>query len=485
MTAPTFQSAVEIARRVRAREVGCLEVLDHYLDRVDRFNPGLNAIVELAAEPARERARAADAALSRGETWGPLHGVPMTVKEAFDVAGMVSTWGDPARAGRRATANAVVVDRLMAAGAVVFGKTNVPYMLMDWQTFNAIYGTTNNPWDLSRSPGGSSGGSAAVLAAGLAALEIGSDIGASIRNPAHFCGIYGHKPTFGILPTARHDVPGFPRPLDILVVGPMARSADDLAVALDVMAGPHGLDAKGWRLELPPPRRTRLADFRIAVMRDDPVCAVDRSVQDGIQRVADACARAGATVSDTARPEIDTVKAHANYIQLLRGASSPMLSDDWFAETQRAAATLDPGDESFHARAIRAAVQSHRAWFHADQERVRMALAWEAFFTEWDVLLCPAAASPAYPHNQDIERPFRTITVNGREENYNDQLFWAGISCNVYLPGTVAPAGLSPDGLPVGVQIVGPHLEDRTTIEFARLIADAVGGFVPPPAYTG
>ena len=303
MTDIAYLPALELARRIRARDVGCLELLDHCLGRVDRYNPGLNAIVELDAERARERARRADDALAKGEVWGPFHGVPMTIKEAFGVAGLRMTWGDPDLASHVPEKNAVVVDRLLDSGIVLFGTTNVPLRLMDWQTYNVMYGTTNNPWDVSRAPGGSSGGSAAALATGLSALEAGSDIGASIRNPAHYCGVYGHKPTFGILPTTGHDLPGYPKPLDILVVGPMARSAEDLAAALDVMAGADGLDAKGWKLELPGPRHAAMADYRVAVMRESPVCAVDGAVTDRIQAVADACARAGATVSDSARPD--------------------------------------------------------------------------------------------------------------------------------------------------------------------------------------
>ena len=483
MSELAFIPAFELARRIQTKEVGCLELLDHFLERVDRYNPALNAIIELDTDRARDRARQADAALSKGEVWGPLHGVPMTIKEAFGVAGLHMTWGDPELASHIPDSNATVVDRLMDAGVTLFGTTNVPLWLMDWQTFNTLYGTTNNPWDLSRAPGGSSGGSVAALAAGLTALDAGSDIGSSIRNPAHYCGVYGHKPTFGILPTTGHDLPSYPKPLDILVVGPLARSAEDLAIALDVMAGADGMDAKAWKLELPAPRHSKLSDYRVAVVLESPVCAVDADVTDRIQAVADACAKAGATVSDAVRPAVDMAAAHANYIQLLRGATAGVLPQSFFDKAAEDVTSIPDDDESFRARALRGALQSHRAWSIADQQRTRDRAVWEEFFQDWDVLLCPVAATAAMPHQQDVERFFRTITVNGQQENYNDQLFWAGISCNVYLPGTSAPAGLTPSGLPVGVQIVGAHLEDHTTIEFARLLADEIGGFVPPPGY--
>ena len=478
-----FQPAVELARAIRDRRIGCIELLEIHLERVGRYNQALNAIVVLDAERAMDRARRADEALADGDIWGALHGVPMTVKEAFDIAGLPTTWGAPALRGNVAGVNAAAVDGLLSAGAIVFGKTNVPLMISDWQTFNEIYGTTNNPWDLGRGPGGSSGGSAAALAAGLAALEIGSDIGASIRNPAHYCGVYGHKPSFGVVPQAGHAIPGARVPIDILVCGPLARSAGDLAAAMEAIAGPEPEDRAAWRLALPPPRRTALRDFRVAVMPEDPNCRVDAAVLDRIQAAADAVAKAGATVDDRARPEIDTSRAHALYLQLLRGATGALAGPEAFADMKAQTQGLRPDDDSYRARVLRGATQDHRAWFAAHESRQQLRSPWARFFEDWDVLLCPVAASAAFPHDQARERPDRTIMVNGREENYNDQLFWAGLPSLVYLPATAAPAGLTPSGLPVGVQIVGPYLQDRTTIEFARLLADEIGGFVPPPGY--
>ncbi|HKU98459.1 MAG TPA: amidase family protein, partial [Vineibacter sp.] len=199
MTALPFRTAQQLAAAVRSKKIGCLELLDLYLKRIERHNPRLNAVIALDVAGARKRAKEADKALAKGDVWGPLHGVPMTIKESYDVAGMPTTWGDPALRANIATRDALSVTRLKAAGVTLFGKTNVPLMLADWQSYNAVYGTTNNPWDITRSPGGSSGGSAVALAAGLTGIEAGSDIGASIRNPAHYCGVYGHKPTWGIV----------------------------------------------------------------------------------------------------------------------------------------------------------------------------------------------------------------------------------------------------------------------------------------------
>ncbi len=480
-----YRSAAAMARAIRRRRVGSLELLDLHLERVRQYNPALNAIVVLDAERARARAREADAASDNGESWGPLHGVPMTVKESFDVEGFATTWGMPGRRNTVAANNAAAVDALLRAGAIIYGKTNVPLLLGDWQTFNAIYGATNNPWDHARTPGGSSGGSAAALAAGITALEMGSDIGASIRSPAHFCGIYGHKPSFGVVPQDGHAIPGARVPIDMMVCGPLARSADDLALALGVMAGPEPLDRTAWRLALRGPRKTALKDFRVALMLDDPDGVVDRDVADRVATAAEAAANAGATIDAKARPRIDMLHAHAVYLQLLRGATGALLDDEEFARANAQTAQLASSDDSSDARMLRGVVQNHRAWFAAHAQRQELRTAWARFFEDYDVLLCPVAPFAAFPHDQNRPRPDRRIPVNGREQKYNAMIpgFWAGIASLPYLPATVAPAGRTPAGLPVGVQIVGPYLEDYTTIEFARLLAQVTEGFVAPPNY--
>src|SRR5882672_4519717 len=330
MTAPHFRSAKHLASDIRRRKLGCLEALDLFLARVDRFNPQLNAIVASDVEAARRRARQADAALRKGKVWGPLHGVPMTVKESYDVAGMPTTWGLSELKDNVPPRNALAVDRLLAAGVVLFGKTNVPSWLADWQSFNPVYGTTNNPWDVTRSPGGSSGGSAAALAAGLTGIEAGSDIGASIRNPAHYCGVYGHKPTYGICPPRGHALPGRVAVPDISVIGPLARSAEDLGIALTAMAGADDIDGAGWRLTLPAPKKTALRQFKVAVMLDDPNSEIDHAVQERLQALADFLVKKKVKVSDRARPDIDTTRAQRVYVQLLRAATSGRQSDDAF-----------------------------------------------------------------------------------------------------------------------------------------------------------
>jgi amidase len=478
-----FRSARQLAADIKKRKIGCLELLDLYLARVEKHDGALNAVVVRDFDRARTRARAADRALARRAVWGPLHGVPMTIKESYDVAGLPTTWGVPLYKNRIATKNAVVVDRLLAAGVVLFGKTNVPLYLADWQSFNAIYGTTNNPWDLARAPGGSSGGSAAALAAGLTGLEAGSDIGSSIRNPAHFCGVYGHKPTWGIVPRAGQALPWQTAPVDIDVVGPLARSADDLSIALAAMAGPDEIEAAGWQLRLRPPRQKRLRDFKVALMLETPEIPVDREVTDRLQALADFLGRQKAKVDDRARPAIDTREAFSVYVKLLRAATSDRQSDADFDQNVQSARGLASDDESYYARATRAAVLPHRDWLGANEARHRMRRAWAEFFATYDLLLCPVAGTAALPHDQKGERYDRTLVVNGTRVPVTDHLFWAGYTGAFYLPATAAPCGFTPGGLPVGVQIVGPQYGDLTCLAFARLLEREFQAFVPPPGY--
>jgi amidase len=478
-----FRSAKQLATEIRRKKIGCLELLDLYLARVERYNPKLNAIIATDLDGARKRARAADRALVKGEPWGPLHGVPMTIKESYDVVGLPTTWGVPALRENYPARNALAVDRLLAAGVVLFGKTNVPLYLADYQSYNDIYGTTNNPWDVTRSPGGSSGGSAAALAAGLTGIEAGSDIGSSIRNPAHYCGVFGHKPTYGIVPPRGQALPGKLAQGDISVIGPMARSADDLAIGLEVMAGADEIDAVGWQLRLPAPRRKALREYRVAVMLSDPNAEVDTEVQDRVQALADFLARNKAKVSDRARPAIDTGQAHRVYLQLLRAATSGRQTQEEFQKNLAAAHSLAPDDESYYARMVRANTLFHRDWLAANETRHQLRWKWAEFFKEWDLLLCPVASSAAFPHDHAGERYERTIAVNGKTVLTTDQLFWAGYSGMAFLPSSVAPAGLTPGGLPVGVQIVGPQYGDRACIAFAQLLEREYRAFVPPPGY--
>lgn len=478
-----FRSATQLAAMIRKRTIGCLELLDLYLARIERYNPKLNAVIAMDVEGARRRARAADRALAKKTARGPFHGVPMTIKESYNVVGMPTTWGVPAYKDNYPAQNALVVDRLLAAGVVLFGKTNVPLHLADWQSYNDIYGTTNHPWDVSLSPGGSSGGAAVALAAGLTGLEAGSDIGASIRNPAHYCGVWGHKPTWEIVSPRGQALPGKISSSDISVVGPMARSAEDLDVALGAIAGPDSIDGLGWQLRLPAPKKKALRDYKVALMLTDPNSEVDREIQDRLQALADWLAKKKVTVSDRARPDIDTTEAHRTYVLLLRAATSGRLGADEFQRQLEEVRRLAPEDERYYARMLRASTMYHRDWLALNEARHHMRMRWARFFEDWDLLLCPAAASAAVEHDHHGERWDRTIRVNGKTVPTTDQLFWAGFTGMVYLPSTAAPCGFTARGLPVGVQIVGPQYADRTCIHFARLLEREFQAFVRPPGY--
>ena len=478
-----FASATRLARMIARRKIGARELLELYLARTRALNPALNAVVVLNAAPARRRADALDKlTTSRGERLGPLHGVPMTVKESYDVKGLPTTCGFPEHLARRARVDALAVQRLQAAGAVVFGKTNVPVALADWQSFNPVYGTTNNPWDVTRVPGGSSGGSAAALAAGLTGLEIGSDIGASIRNPAHYCGVYGHKPTFGVASRQGHGLPSANPQGDISVIGPLARSAFDLETALKVIAGPDDADAPGWSVALPRSTKRSLSEFRVAVMLTAPDADVDSAVQEKLVALAAWLRRQGTRVDMKARP-VDPGQAHRVFITLLRAATSLGVTDEAFARLQRQRKGLAADDDGYQAQMIRATTLGHREWLAADRERRQMRDQWAAFFQRFDLLLCPLAATTAFPHNQQGERWERMIPVNGQPQPSTTQMFWAGYSGAFHLPSTAAPLGLAADGLPVGVQIVGPRYGDLTCLKFAQLLERQYAGFQAPPGF--
>jgi len=477
-----FKSAAEIARRIRERKIGAADALEHFLARVEKYNHRLNAIVWLDAGRARERARAADAALAKGEIWGPLHGVPMTIKDSYNVAGSPTTWGDPNLKNNISDTSALAVERLEKAGVVLFGKTNVPLLLADHQSYNAIYGTTNNPWDLSRTPGGSSGGSAAALAAGLTGIEAGSDIGGSIRIPAHFCGVFGLKPTWGVVAPKGQALPGSYAYADMSVIGPLGRGADDLEIGLDAMAGADEIDGIAWKADLPACGAASLKDFRIAVKLRDPNCEVETECVDKLQALVDALARRGARVTE-AEPQLDTARLHEMYILLLRAATSARTPEEDTERWRKTAAAVGPGQEPYLELMVRGITLPHRDWLRLNNERHGLRRAFAAFFEDHDILLCPAGVSAAFPHDHAVERWQRRIAVNGKLFPSTDHLFWAGYSSLIYLPSVVGPAGIVGSQLPVGYQAIAASGRDRTAIALSRFIEKDIIGFVPPPGF--
>jgi amidase len=476
-----FQSAAVIAQLIRDRKISAAEALEHFLARIDSYNGRINAVIWRAAAHARQRARAADEALAKGEVFGPLHGVPMTIKESYNVAGSPTTWGDPMLRDNVTTASALAVERLTKAGVVLFGKTNVPLMLSDHQSYNDIYGTTSNPWDVSRVPGGSSGGSAAALAAGLTGLEAGSDIGGSIRIPAHFCGVFGLKPTWGVVAPAGQALPGSHAYSDMSVIGPLARGAEDLDIALDIMAGADDIDGTAWKVDLPACGAASLRDFRVAVKLRDPNFEVETEYVDKIAGLADTLAKRGATVKEV-EPAADSARLYELYIVLLRAATSARTGEAEIARWRDAAAAAT-GSERYLDLTVRGSTLSHRDWLKLNNERHALRRLFAAFFKDWDILLCPAASSAAFPHDHSSERWQRKITVNGKDVPATDNLFWAGYSGLVYLPSTVGPAGVLRSGLPVGYQAIAASGGDRTAIAFSRFIEREIAGFVPPPGF--
>ena len=481
MTDYTFASATDLVRLIRAREISSSELLEHYFKRIDAHNGPINAVIAQNRDEARKAAKAADAALAHGEDLGPLHGVPMTVKESYDVAGYKTTWGIPEMKDNLAREDALSIQRLKRAGAVIFGKTNVPLRLADFQSYNDIYGTTNNPWDKGRTPGGSSGGSAAALAAGLCGLETGSDIGGSIRNPAHFCGVFGHKPTWNLLPPRGHAMPGVRTPADISVIGPLARSARDLETALLVMAGPDEIQSRGYSLALPRLGKP-VSALRVAVWSDDPVAPVSKAVRGRVESVAAALRDAGATVDDSARPDLSSKASQAAFQYLLQATMSSRIPDAEHQKLVQAVATLAANDTSDRANTLRAQAASFRDWSRHNEARTHLRWAWHAFFQRYDVLLTPIMPTSAFPHDH---RAFgeRTIDVDGAKRPYFEQVFWAGLAGVSYLPATIIPTGPDAQGLPIGVQIIGPEYGDLATIEVAQILEQRGFAFRSPPGY--
>jgi len=484
MTDLAFLPAHELARRIRRRQLSAVALLTHYQSRIERLGGDINAVVVRDFERAHVRAQAADAALARGELWGPLHGLPMTVKESFNINGLPTTYGFEAFKHNIARSDAVAVQRLQAAGAVIFGKTNVPVSLADWQSFNPVYGRTGNPWDTTRTPGGSSGGSAAALAAGFTALELGSDIGASIRNPAHYCGVWGHKPTWGVLPQTGHELT--PKrsadSFDVAAVGPLARSAFDLSLAMDILAAPLSLHTAmgrvplAWQERGTPPQRCR-----VAVLYDDPLAEVDTSVQQALRGLVDFLRQQGVQVSEDARP-VDSAQSHRVYVHLMRAATGANYDDAVYAAACDRAKGYAADDQSYVARHFRGNASSHREWAQIDDLRAALQQQWAAFFEQHDLLICPTATSPAFVHDEQGERWGRMIPVNGQPQLVTDGLFWAGYPSIVGLPATAVPLGLSPGGLPVGAQIIGPAFADPDCLRFAQWLEREYRAFVAPPA---
>jgi amidase len=474
-----YSSAIAIARKIRRREISSREALDYFLARVAALDKPINSVVTIDAQRARTEADAADAALARGEVRGPLHGVPMTIKDSFQTAGMRTTSGAPELSGFVPQEDAWPVARLREAGAIIFGKTNLPIYAGDLQSYNEVFGTTNNPYDLSRTPGGSSGGSGAALACGFTPLELGSDIGGSIRLPSHMSGVVGHKPSYGIVP-AHGQIPGPPGTLtlaDLAVAGPMARSVDDLKLGLDIMAGPNRWEHPAWRLSLPAPRSRNLKAYRIAAWLDDPRCRVAPAVHDLLEKAARSLEDAGVRVDREARPAFTLEKVVDTFFALLQAALAGGVSREKLDDY---AATI--GDTPA-ASTRRLLAMRHREWLSYNERRLQMRKRWEEFFANWDAILLPVMPCAAILHDHSEPMSNRTVLIDGEQRPYWVLTAWMAPAGACYLPVTVVPVGCLSDGLPVGIQIVGPYLGDRTTLDIGKRLLAMVGGCPRPTGF--
>jgi amidase len=445
--------AVDLASAIRTKELSSVELLDAYLDRIERLDGAINAVVTLDIDRARIACTAADKATLTDAELGPLHGLPVTIKDAIAVEGVRSTGGATELADHVPTADAPAVARLKAAGAIVFGKTNVPRWSADVQTTNELFGTTNNPWDLDCTPGGSSGGAAAAVACGFTAFELGTDIGGSIRFPAHFCGVFGLKPTYGIVPQDGYlsHVGGGTVDVDINVFGPITRSAPDLDLVLGVLTD-RGTDPRdGWYLELPLSPLKGVEGLRVATWFDEPGFPVEQGYRAVLGSLADRLADGGAHVGP-AHPPAGMGEQFELFVDLLGAAMSP---------------SAPPGSAS---------TLPHRRWLELVERRAALRAEWADWFEHWHCLLCPVAPTAAIPHDASMPASSRMIDVGGLARPYLEIAAWTGVVGNMGLPAAVAPIGSTPTGLPVGVQVVTPSFRDRRAIQIAATISRLSGG---------
>lgn len=477
-----FASATGMLNALRRRQVSASELLDLHLERVERYNPALNAIVIPNYESARQVAAQADLARARGED-GQLLGLPLTIKDCIYVKGLPATCGLPERAGVISEADAPLTTRVRAAGAVIMGKTNLPPFAGDWQSDNPLFGRSNNPWNLAHTPGGSTGGGAAAVAAGLTPLEFGSDLAGSIRVPAAFCGVYGHRPSQTLVPRRGHfPDDNTPRTmLKMAVQGPLARDATDLELALDVIAGPDVDEDVAWRLEVPPARHNRLADFRVAVLPPIEWLPVDDEIESALDQLAMQLGRVGVKVS-VVQPEAladlrEYFSTYASTLSAMWTVGRPREECLQEAENERRHASTF--DSFAWADGLEASASDFIIWF-GRRDRYRAAL--RDFFREWDVLLSPANLVNAFPH---MDRPWgeRWFNMGGEKVRYGWQSVYPSLATLSGHPATAFPVGLTRSGLPIGLQAIGPYLEDRTPIRFTALVAKEFGGFLRPPGY--
>ena len=452
-----FSSTTQLANAIRAGQVSATEVLEAHLAQVDTHNPALNAVIIMDAEHAYERAREADAALARGEVWGPLHGVPFTLKDAHATVGMRTTTGFPPLADYVPMVDSTVTARLKTAGGILFGKTNVAMMLADYQSNNPIFGRTNNPWNIERTPGGSSGGATAALAAGMTPFEIGTDLSGSIRIPAHFCGVFGLKPTEQRVPLTGL-IPGLPGPRPVRImscIGPMARTVEDLALLYSIIAGPDGRDTDVQPVPVDEVPNLELKKLRIAFAPTFPGFPVAAEIRAAVEEVAKRLSPLCEVVEEVALPQLDFNQEGAR-----AGALIGMMTGAFQPEEQERPTTL-----------------AH--YLEALDRRDQSMLAWEQFFNQWDALLCPPSMVTAFPHCE----PGAPLLVDGKQVSYWLVSAHSTVFNYTGHPAIVLPYKLDRDGVPIGIQMIGKRWQEARLLAMAKALSEVTGAFQRPPNY--
>lgn len=474
-----YESATAVASAIRTKQVSSVELTKLMLERIEKLNPRINAIVTVTAEQALRRAADADAALAAGKIWGPLHGVPCTVKDTFETEGVRTTAGAPFLKDYVPRQDAVAVARMRAAGMIMLGKTNLPLMAGDMQSYNELFPTANNPWDFSRTPGGSTGGGAAATAAGLGYVTLGSDIGGSIRIPAHFCGLFGHKPTFDVVPLRGHIPPPpgvMTGPVDLGVAGPLARNAADLRLALGVLGGPDTEDSIAYNWTLPPARKKSIREYKMRYVLDHPLCPVTTEVKQRLQAGVDALRKGGAQLEEGFPDSIDVAGQYKTYLHLLWKVVLPGSPKE---QIEQLRASTPAPDDLVLTSAKSATEDSYSRWAEANEHRYRIRAAWRRFFREYDAVLMPTSFVPAFPHDHSPDWFGRVLPTPEGRRRYTDFLFWSSFAIVSGLPATVAPVGFTKRNLPVGIQILGPWLEDATPIFVAEALEPEFGFQIP------
>jgi amidase len=477
---PSFGTATEAVAALRGGVISSRELTEHVFARIHKHNPKINAFVTLIEEQALVRARQTDEQRARKQAMGALHGLPVLIKDAFETAGIRTTCGSKSLENYIPKQDAEVVARLKQAGAIVVGKTNLSEFTADGQSYNDIAGTTNNPWDVTRTPGGSTGGGAAALAAGFGFLEVGSDIAGSIRTPSHFCGVYGHKPTLEIVPLAGHipPLPGVPTGPSLLnVAGPIARSAADLLLELRVLAGPMGDEARAYRWSPPKARKSSLRDYKIGVVLNDPFCPVDGEVEKVLASAVTKLRKGGAQLTEGWPRGFDPRASLENYQFLL---SSIVMSDVPQPVIDGMRKAVEGGNRDPY---FLGATAAYRDWDAQNQQRLRTQAVWRDYFKSFDAFIAPACFVAAFRHDHSPDMFARVIATASGARRYLDLTGWMAPASLTGCPATVVPVGRTDGGLPVGLQIIGPYMEDATPIDIAMKMAEVFGGFVAPPGY--